>query len=1107
MPRPASGVSAASVRPFAPLRSAALARSAAKKSRRGGEVKRRGQAHFSSIGGAKSRHLGRAEMSFSLVRSRACLFAGAAAVTFIASSASAAEKQFSIAPQALSSALQAFGRQSGETILYRSEMTSDVRSPGAIGTLSPEAALARILSGSRFEFRKVDQGFVVVPAATPDDRPQLIKTVAQAAAPRPSIEPAPAPAPPPAAAVEEVVVTGSRITTTGYRQPTPVTVVGEAQIQRDAKVSIGDVIRELPAVGASSSPNNGGGAGNIVAAITGVDTINLRQLGITRTLVLFDSQRVVQSNITGGVDLGTIPTALVQRIDVVTGGASAAWGSDAVAGVVNLVLNKNFDGIRASVEGGDSFKGDHKSLRLSFAGGTGFADDRGRIIVAGNYLTSPDTVFPGQRDWYHTTQLVNNPAWTATNGQPRLIHADNIGLSQATTGGLITAGPLKGIQFVGPNATPRSFNFGNVSGPISNGGDAETLHPSIDNLTVEYKTSTLFGYLSWKLTDNITASLQANYGETWSRNNSVPAVRLGNLTIRNDNAYLPASIKALMAQNNVTTLPFGTTNMNNITPGDLSLDKFEKALGIPVAITERALSRFVASLEGDINEDWSWDAYYQKGQVLVHQYTRSNVITANYNLAIDAVVNPANGQVVCRSTLTNPTNGCVPLNIFGNGVATPAAIAYVNVKPGQNFQDILLIQDVAAVSTEGKLPFGFEAGPVAVAFGAEMRQEKGKTVTDPGAAARLYSVANFSPFRGSYKVKEAFAEAEVPLIEDGFVRSAALNFAGRVTDYSTSGTVRTWKVGLTSQISDDIRIRGTVSQDIRAPNLSELFNSGTSTLGSAVDPKTGINVSIFTVGSGNPNLKPEEAKTISGGVVLSPTFAPRLNLSLDYYSIDIQGAIFSVGSSTVLANCNAGQTAYCAQLDFNGPNGALSQIRTFPLNVSSQKTEGVDFQVDYSLPVGDGNLALRMLGNYILTQRQEQLGASVDYRGSIGSDSSVQGVPILRTTTSATYTRDKLSLTAQVRYIGEALLNRAWTSADVDDNSVPRVGYFDLRGSYDVRDDLTVYGAVDNLTNVDPPTVAASPAQGQSAYYFTAVRGTIYDTIGRSYRIGVRVKY
>lgn len=914
------------------------------------------------------------------------------------------------------------------------------------------------------------------------------------------------PAPEPTAG-GDIVVTGSRITTAGYQQPTPVTVVGEVTLQRDAKPSIGDSIRELPAVGASASPNNGSGAGNIVAGVTGLDTVNLRQLGVTRTLVLFDGQRVVQSNITGQIDIGTIPTALVQRIDVVTAGASAAWGSDAVSGVVNLVLNKKFEGIRASIEGADSYKFDHNSYRVQIAAGTGFADDRGHAIFAANYLNSPDVVFANQRSWNKYEQLINNPAYTASNNEPRFIHVKNVGLSQATTGGLITGGPLKGTQFVGPNGTPMPFNFGIVSGPVSANGDAETLHPSINDLTVEYDSLSLFGFLSYKFADWLKASVQLNYGETNSRNNSVPAVQLGNLTIRNDNAYLPASIKAQMATAKVTTIPFGTTNMNNISPGDYSLDDFENALGIPVATTNRKLKRGVFSLDGSLGGDWTWNGYYQHGEVRVYQTTRSNIINANYALAIDAVVSPTTGQIVCRSSIANPANGCVPLNIFGNGVASQAAIDYVNVQPGQNFQLQELTEDVVAASVQGTLGFGLPAGKIAVAFGAEHRTEKGVITNDAGAQARIYSVANFPSFNGKYNVSEAFAEVDVPLIKDSFVESLNFNGAIRVTDYSTSGRVATWKLGLLSQLTSDLRIRGTVSRDIRAPNLNELFSSGLSTLGSAVDPKTGNNVSIFTFASGNSALTPEIARTYSGGVVLRPSWLKRFSISLDYYNINLKDAISSIGSAEVLSRCNAGQTVFCSQLVFNGPGGALSQINTFPLNVASLKTDGLDFQADYSVPVGRGNLDFRVLGNYIMTLSQDQLGVTINSAGAIGPDNPVSGFPRARFTASATYSDDTLSFTAQTRFIGAAKLVDTWTAKDVDDNSIPAIAYIDLRGSYQLYKQVQLFATIDNLMSKSPPTVSATPSRGQTAYYFTPVRGDIYDTIGRSYRIGVRFKF
>ena len=244
--------------------------------------------------------------------------------------------------------------------------------------------------------------------------------------------------PAPANSVETVVVSGSRISVAGYTAPTPVTVVDAAQLQRDAQPDIADAIRLLPAFGTSSGPNNSSSANFIVSSTPGIDVVNLRQLGVLRTLVLFDGQRVVASSVSGGVDLSTMPSVLVQRIDVVTGGASAAWGSDAVAGVVNVVLNKNFDGFSANLEGSDSTYDDHRQFKAEAAYGFDFLGDRGHNIVAASYLTSPDTFFINQRDWFKNTRLVNNPAYVAGNGQPKLITVNNVGQSQATQGGLIT---------------------------------------------------------------------------------------------------------------------------------------------------------------------------------------------------------------------------------------------------------------------------------------------------------------------------------------------------------------------------------------------------------------------------------------------------------------------------------------------------------------------------------------------------------------------------------------------------------------------------------------------------------------------------------------------
>lgn len=923
-------------------------------------------------------------------------------------------------------------------------------------------------------------------------------------------------APPPDTAnnVETVEVSASRISIAGYQQPTPVTVVGAEQLERDAHTDIGDAIRELPSVGSSSSFTNGAGAGNIVAAITGVDTVNLRNLGILRTLVLFDGQRVVQSNITGGVDLSTIPSTLVQRIDVVTGGASAAWGSDAVAGVVNLVLNKDFTGFKANLEGGDSWQDDMRNYKAEASWGSDFDDGRGHVILSGAYTDSPDAIFSGQRSWYGAQALVNNPAYNGgANGQPEYIHANNVGLSQATTGGLITAGPLKGIQFAGPNGMPAPFNFGNVSGPISNGGDAQHAEGELNDLTVPYHTGTLFGYAKYKITDTIKASVQLNYGDSWSENNSVPAVKLGNQIINSDNAYLPASVASQMQTLGLKSFNFGTLNTNNVTNfNDLTLNELSQSLGVPVDVTTRQLMRGVFTLEGSLGSDWTWNAYYQRGTVRVHLHVLNNVINQNYTNAVDAVkVTAANvgasglpiGSIACRSTLTSPANGCQPLDVFGDGVASQSAINYIDTN--SDFESIVLDENVASASMQGELPWQLPAGPLAVAFGAEYRKEDGRTTVDPGAQARAYSVGNFSAFTGQYHVEEGFLEVDAPILKDEHVKSLDFHGAGRLTSYSTSGLVETWKLGFSSQVNDDVRLRTTYSLDIRAPDLAELFNPGTVTLGSAVDPRSGVNVPIYTDQSGNPNLQPEKAYTLSGGIVLTPRWIDGLTLSADWYSIDIKQAIYTTGAAQVLAECNAGNQVYCSQLVFQSATGPLTQINLLPLNASSLTTSGLDFEADYPMEVFAGKLNWHLVGNYTAQETQTALGTTFDYAGSLGEDSAVIGEPKLKATLSATYVKGPWSATVQGRFIGAAKINNAWGPLQVDDNNVPAVGYLDLRASYKWSNDVQIYGAIDNLTNVAPPIIPVTQAGGQETYYFSAIREDVYDAIGRQFRLGVRV--
>ena len=960
--------------------------------------------------------------------------------------------------------------------------------------------------------------------------------------------------------IEQVVVSASRISIAGYSQPTPVTVVGAAQLEKDAFANITDAVRELPQVTAppSSYSTNAGGGGPGTA---GENILNLRNLGTTRTLVLFDGQRVVASNISGGVDIGTLPSALVERVDVVTGGASAAWGSDAVAGVVNFVLNKNFQGFKATVQAGDAYNGLNRNISSQVAWGGDIFDGRGHFTVAASMNISPDATPVIDENWFRGIYWVSNPSYTAGSSQPQLIVANDVGLAVATAGGLIVSSPkgttaaanaLRGIEFVG-NGIPQLVNFGNVTlGSLSNGGsitprDSDTI---LELAALPSRSYNFFGYVRYKLTDTIQASLQLNYGTNFSKSRTSSSTQTA-VVILSDNAYIPASVRSTMQAGGITSFTMGYFAENNFDNYNITSSNYipmaEGALGPTVLYNGREVMRGVFSLDGSIGDEWSWNAYYEHSTSNIYIHSPNNNISANITAAEDAVtVTTANrgtsnlplGSIACRSSLPGQAavvvggitaqSGCVPLDSFGYGVTSANALRYIsgNSAGTPDFYDMLLNQDVAEASVQGTLPWELPAGKVAVVFGGGYRREQNRGLaTDIGAQAG-FAVANYSPFPStSYEIWEGFGEVDAPILKDNFVNSLDFSMAGRFTNYSTSGAVETWKLGLTSQVNDDIRLRTTWSVDIRAPILAELFSPGANNGATVKDPKTQATASIKTTTSGNPCLTPEVARTISGGIVLTPTFIQGLSISADWYSINLTNQIASVGINTILNQCNPTQpsTIYpgtqgnpndplCTHLVFNGLNGALSGEINSPINFASQTTSGLDLQANYTMDFWEGSIAWSAIANLNDEFTQSQPGTGTN--DSAGSG----GLPKWKGIVSADYTVGPTSITIQGRWFGtNKYANNANTgnlsSAAVanlyDPNGfeLPFVAYLDFRGSYKWNDNIQFYGAIDNATNVPPPMFPSVAGNVKAQGSLTTTVPTTYDMLGRYYRVGARFSF
>jgi hypothetical protein len=471
--------------------------------------------------------------------------------------------------------------------------------------------------------------------------------------------------------------------------------------------------------------------------------------------------------------------------------------------------------------------------------------------------------------------------------------------------------------------------------------------------------------------------------------------------IKSDNAYIPASVQAAMQAGGITSFTMGILETNGF-PSNVANDKYfqtaENSLGPSITTNKHQLMRGVFTLEGTIGDDWSWNAFYQHSTVRYWTHAWANDLLANLALAEDAVtVTTANrntsglplGSVVCRSTLNAPTNGCVPINVFGINTASAAALKYI-APANQDFYDLQLNQDEASAAMQGTLPWELPAGKVAVAFGAGYRQEGAVAFSDPRGINGAWSTGNWAYFAPShYYVYEGFAEVDGPLLKNTIVQSLDFSAAGRITDYSTSGMVETWKVGLTSQVTDDFKLRATYSVDIRAPQLNDLFALANQSASQSVDPKTGNTVSIFTNTIGNPNLLPEVAHTLSAGLIMTPHWVEGLQASVDYYSIHLSGALSTISSNTILQACTTNiNDPLCTHLIFAGPAGsagpALSTILQYNVNVASITTSGFDIQANYTTDFWDGTLGLQTTDTYMDEITQAQPGTLTnDYAGVI----------------------------------------------------------------------------------------------------------------------------
>ncbi|MFL6858721.1 MAG: TonB-dependent receptor domain-containing protein [Allosphingosinicella sp.] len=986
----------------------------------------------------------------------------------------------------------------------------------------------------------------------------LVAASALFAAPALAEEAQPAQAAPPATAASpsdegNIVITGSRIARPDLQQSSPVNVVSQQEIQDRQPNTAEDLLRELPSVRPNLGPavNNGG---------TGAANVDLRGVGTNRTLVLLDGRRIVPFGLDGTVDLNVIPVGLVDRIDVVTGGASSVYGADAVAGVVNFVTRRNFSGLDIQANYRISGRGDAGQSRIDALMGANFEDGRGNVVLALGY----------------------------SNRDPLLVTARDIAKFPVSS----TTGLFAGSQAAVPTFVTSPTNaqlglpassFGAVFDPATGLLRAATAADTYNTNLNTYFVTPLERYSAYaaghyEVAPNIEVYMQGMFTRNLARIQLASSATFTNTyQLSLNNPYLTTGLRnQLCTARSITAANCAAAAAVKGGPGTagyieipvIAQRRFTEygPRGNPV---ESQMFQTMAGLRGDITPTLHFDASAQYGETTQHQTRENWGSFSKVQQSLRAFRNAA-GQPVCADT----ANGCVPINLFGpEGSITPDMLAFIDLDAHINRK---VKQTVVTGSVNGDL-FGLRSpladSNVGFAVGAEYR--KISAAANPDAPSQIQGEvlgtgARTPPDFGRYDVKEGFGEIIVPLITDRLIHSASIEAGVRFSDYSTTGKSTTWKAGGTIEPIVGVRLRGMYQVAVRSPNIQELFQSpvqGLSNLtvdpcqgaaptasralceatgapagsyGSIPTPSSGqINVTT----SGNPNLDVEKAKTWTIGGVLQPTFIPRLAITLDWWQIVVSNAITQPAQNDILNGCysttlNPSQTpnAFCELIQRNPLNGSLNGagetkgVILASSNLGRIATAGWDLGITYRVPLGNmfgetSSLRFGLNGTRLNYYHFQATPNSIN-RDCTGyySTSCTNPRPRYKFNARATWELGKIettflwSHTSAVNYepiapspapalsVAQPGSTAAAFNALLPQyRHIPSYDYFDLGVTFNVSETFELGLMVENLLDKDPPLVGSGV--GGTAFNNGNTFPTIYDAVGRVYTVSGRLRF
>jgi iron complex outermembrane receptor protein len=991
-----------------------------------------------------------------------------------------------------------------------------------------------------------------------------------------------------ATAPEEVTITGSRIRqTSGFTTPVPVTTISSVEVfQFEPGNNIARQLSALPQFFGNVSTQN---VGSALVSTSGTSSLNLRSLGGNRTLVLLDGIRVVPAAKDGLVNVDAFPTALMRSVDVVTGGASAAYGADAVGGVVNFVLDREFQGFEVDAGTGMNEFGDGRMWNLSMAGGIALLDDKLNLIGSLE-AREIDQIqrLASEVPEMQRLGLVTNPKWRSTDPagtNPRQITLPWVTSTASSPYGLILAPgtPLDRMRFTPDGKSITPFGLGSISS-VSGPGSTQTTSGGSEAMIANdafgggingegVRNQSAFFAAQYQFSDSFSVFGQFLLGRTDARST---ANRGGSLLysiwapqIAVDNAYLPDSVRSVMQQRN---LAFINVHKNGAFAGlnDYGYDRTNSKV-----LTTRS---FAGGFDWDTGfRDWHLRGIAQQGKA-----DRLNTFGQLWRvdrafLSMDAVRDPNTGAIVCRVNLpqfrptpaqlaaspsirglisprsaagtTKPTDpgafpvlspigldntvrDCVPHNVLGAGNISKEALDYISGDPKFGFGEVE--QTFAELLLNGELYEGWGAGAVGFAAGLTYRDQSffddagpydittlvSGPRNDPALGIRgipsgytsstnMHYISTLPIISGDAKVWESFAEVSVPVLQanlGGQTQTLDADLAFRRSDYDRSGPVDSWKFGLDFQLLDDLRLRYTKSRDVREPTFSELFDAQ-GTNGAFQDPRFDRReFQITLTQGGNPDLAPEVADTVTAGLVFTPTFwkLDGLQMSADWYDIQIRGAVGTLGAQRIVDECFVNKVqSLCNQIQLNAQNEVTRIANTF-LNVAQARVRGIDYELAYRMEPDffagrNESFSLRTLAGYVAERSDTPAGGRpLDVSGGLGT-------PELTGVLTANYNVGPYGISLQGRYRNESIINTLWVEGvDVDDNTVPAYTFWNLMLNYSGELDSGASWRVGlNIQNLLDE--APDPVQNVSTRF--AIQGLTGDLYGRRYNLNLNYSF